>query len=62
MQKIYLTPGPSQLYFTVEEHMKKAFLHLNFVGIEVQELSNLIKLIGECAIHQMIRTGVNAVL
>ncbi|MDH5475399.1 MAG: aminotransferase class V-fold PLP-dependent enzyme [Cyclobacteriaceae bacterium] len=24
MQKIYFTPGPSQLYFTVEEHLKSA--------------------------------------
>jgi phosphoserine aminotransferase len=24
MKKIYFTPGPSQLYFTVEEHLKKA--------------------------------------
>ena len=25
MKKIYFTPGPSQTYFTVEEHLKKAF-------------------------------------
>ena len=23
-KKIYFTPGPSQLYFTVEEHIKNA--------------------------------------
>ena len=36
-KKIYFTPGPSQLYFTVEEHIKKALRMLDSSPLKATE-------------------------